>query len=1008
MKILSHLFLIQAVFVVSSAETRDAVVYYVKPSEATTNCTGQPCYTLQNCLESITMDTAIKNATMIIMPGIYTVLTLFTLKISVINMTGESQGVILKGQGGFKFIGGMNSELYLSKFATQQIGIDVYNFSSFSMSSVKLDQSLFAVREVASVRFDLCEFNDYSMFIDTKYLTMENCKLVGHGLNIERSTVVFSGNSQFTDANLLSAITTFSSNITLSGEVIFANNSGIRGGAIALYYSTLNVAPGTKASFVNNTAIETGGAIYIYPNQIPDQLTDMTIDGNFHAHQNAKLRCFYQLLNCSDSDSYIFSFANNSAVNGGDDIYGTTLEICQTSGNCKLTIHKHNSGLSSVSSYPTRVCLCDSEGNPNCLDNNRKLAVHPGEIFTISAVVVGGDLGTTTGSIYTDFSLYDHPSLPSLSSASQYVQIVSSVSHCSSLNYSLYNYTMNDNDNHIIKMYLTTVKIDPYNLNPHSSADIHTSPVILRITQLPCPPGFTLIGEPPACGGYRTLTDKKVECNIVNGKGLFSWSGGQWIAIDGNGIAYSHYCPFNYCNPNKAQQIDLENDSDVQCSFNRAGRLCGGCKENYSLAIGSSHCIHCPNSNNIALLIFFVAAGFLLVLFISIFNLTVTQGMINGLIFYANIVWTYQSIFFVEDQELSSLLVFLKTFIAWINLDLGIESCFVNGLTAFWKTLLQFVFPFYIWVIAGLIIITAKYSSKLTNLLANRGVPVLNTLFLLSYMKLLRVVVTTLDFSFVIKYPQGFTSVVWSKDGNLVYFGFPHILLFIAGLGTLCFLWLPYTLLLFSMQWLRKIPSFVLLKWIMRFNPVYDAYFAPLKHKHQYWFGVLLLARGVLLVTFASTFTVPQSINLLLLLTIGILLLFCMALTQPYKSKTVFFLQSFSLVNLTILGVFAIFAYSYPNGPSIQTIVVGLSTGVAFIQFCGIVLYALIAPRCSCKQRHRPLEGEGVGKNFVDPVENVSDSSGYRDSILDDDQDEKIADGTRPLVTNDSGAILSY
>ena len=110
--------------------------------------------------------------------------------------------------------------------------------------------------------------------------------------------------------------------------------------------------------------------------------------------------------------------------------------------------------------------------------------------------------------------------------------------------------------------------------------------------------------------------------------------------------------------------------------------------------------------------------------------------------------------------------------------------------------------PFYIWAIAVVIIVAARYSTRLTNLLANKALPDLNTLFLLSYMKLLHIVVTALEFSTATKYPEGSTTVVWSKDGNLTYFGFPHILLFLAGLGTLLFLWLPYTLLLFSIQWL--------------------------------------------------------------------------------------------------------------------------------------------------------------------------------------------------------------
>ena len=133
--------------------------------------------------------------------------------------------------------------------------------------------------------------------------------------------------------------------------------------------------------------------------------------------------------------------------------------------------------------------------------------------------------------------------------------------------------------------------------------------------------------------------------------------------------------------------------------------------------------------------------------------------------------------------------MFLKAFIAWINLDFGIETCFFQGLITFWKIWLQFIFPLYIWVIALLIVMATKRSSKLTALLGNRAVPVLNTLFLLSYAKLLRVVASAMEFSTLQEYSPLTThadkrTTVWSADGNLLYFGFPHILLFLAVLAT--------------------------------------------------------------------------------------------------------------------------------------------------------------------------------------------------------------------------------
>ena len=55
------------------------------------------------------------------------------------------------------------------------------------------------------------------------------------------------------------------------------------------------------------------------------------------------------------------------------------------------------------------------------------------------------------------------------------------------------------------------------------------------------------------------------------------------------------------------------------------------------MALGFSHCLKCSNGHQ-ALWIVFVAAGFVLVLGISFLNLTVTQGKVNGVIFYASIL----------------------------------------------------------------------------------------------------------------------------------------------------------------------------------------------------------------------------------------------------------------------------------------------------------------------------------------------------------------------------------
>ena len=94
----------------------------------------------------------------------------------------------------------------------------------------------------------------------------------------------------------------------------------------------------------------------------------------------------------------------------------------------------------------------------------------------------------------------------------------------------------------------------------------------------------------------------------------------------------------------------------------------------------------------------------------------------------------------------------LSVFISWVNLDFGIETCFYNGLDTYSKTWLQFVFPVYLWVLVGLMIIVSHYSHRFAKLLGNNPVSVLATLFLLSYTKILRTLIAVMYITYL-EYP---------------------------------------------------------------------------------------------------------------------------------------------------------------------------------------------------------------------------------------------------------------
>ena len=82
----------------------------------------------------------------------------------------------------------------------------------------------------------------------------------------------------------------------------------------------------------------------------------------------------------------------------------------------------------------------------------------------------------------------------------------------------------------------------------------------------------------------------------------------------------------------------------------------------------------------------------------------------------------------------------------------GDETCFYDGLDAYSKTWLQFVFPLFIWVLVVLVILVSYYSQRFANLLRSNPVSVLATLILLSHTKILHTMITAVYFTHL-EYP---------------------------------------------------------------------------------------------------------------------------------------------------------------------------------------------------------------------------------------------------------------
>ena len=141
--------------------------------------------------------------------------------------------------------------------------------------------------------------------------------------------------------------------------------------------------------------------------------------------------------------------------------------------------------------------------------------------------------------------------------------------------------------------------------------------------------------------------------------------------------------------------------------------MCGHCQQGLSTVFSSSYCQNC-STIYILLIIPIAVAGIAFVLLLFFLNLTVTDGTINGFILYVNIISINTPALFTELNHLTA----TYTFISLANLDLGIQTCFYNGMDDYAKMWLQLAFPFYLIFIATVIIITNRYSITIQRLTA--------------------------------------------------------------------------------------------------------------------------------------------------------------------------------------------------------------------------------------------------------------------------------------------------
>ena len=757
--------------------------------------------------------------------------------------------------------------------------------------------------------------------------------------------------------NNVTGLMVVGSNVIFNGEIVFQGNSGFDGGGMLLCdRAFMYLTPYTNVSFIGNHAINTGGGIFV------DGKCLQSIPG-----------CFFQLTRSIIENRDLLNttyvhFASNRAESAGSALYGGSVDFCVIMNPWEYTPHTFYGSevfervfrvfhdpldFSIVASDPYEVCFCSEppHAQPNCASTEIERLIYPGSTFSVTVVAVGHRNGTAPGTVKASSH---HPTHLGELETNQGVNV-----NCTTLSYTAYSPAPSAE---------VVLQVEGPILSAPPSFKIKSATV--KLTFKKCPFGFNLTNGVCACNAL--LSWCGMECVLdpapVVKRSSYSWIGYHNTSHAGrSGIIFHKYCPFDFCKMGLVN-ITTTNTSfneDAQCANSRTGMLCGQCLPGLSIVLGSSRCLQCSNKY-ISLIIVIAVAGIVLVAFLNISKLTVTDGAINGLIFYSNIVQVNSYSFFVPKNGLNPL---FKVFIAWVNLDLGIEVCFYDGMNTFAKVFLQFAFPTYVLFLAYLIILLSRKYRTVARLMGRNAVQVLATLFLLSYAKFLRIIISVFSATDVV-YPDMSIDVKWLEDGNIPYLRGKHMALLITGFLAVCFS-LPYTVIVTFHQCIQR-SNIRFCHWIHRFKPLLDAYGGPYKDKYRFWTGLLLFIRLFLFVALAANIQHSPYTNLqVILFTCFFVISLGWVLGGVYRHWTLNALEASFLFNLAILSAGSRGTLAYDEARK-QNELSSISVGLAIATFALLLLFRLckvVYPLCK-KTAKTFVEGEEDGQHHV--VQDIS------------------------------------
>ena len=714
------------------------------------------------------------------------------------------------------------------------------------------------------------------------------------------------------------------SGLLFEGNILFVNNSARNGAAVYMEVDSVSLDDDTIVQFINNSADQNGGAMYI-------NLVNLDTEITKYRYCNV----FYSISNTSN-----VSFTNNSAAIAGNSIYFNVPKGCHVitdinnessllyypnmfkyfepsfTKNSPVVTSPYN-----IKLYPPAITICNSDN-----DYFIQEPVMLGEPIQIVASVLDYFNNVTKPVIYL---------IKCKTCGDEYIL-------------STYLITVHNQSTYELKIFCTVgndvVKSTNVSITFLSTLSLihHRIDVSLSIELSSCHAGYIFDSTQGqcVCYPYPDLVHCKVDYVEIKI--------GYWIGF----ISQQHYtssiCPNNYCSSEHTETspgyYSLHGKSDDQCSSHRTGVACGECKSGYTLAYDSPDCINTDKcSAGMTILVIVLTILYWITIVAVVFGLMyfqfqISSGYAYGIIYYYSIV----DILLVNDisEEVFHLFSILSSF-AKLSPQLFGQLCLVEGLSGIDQQFIHYSHALAVSLILLIIVLVAKYSPRLTRFVGRCIIHVICILLLLSYTSLASTSLQLLRPLIFNKVDE----VRTYSSPDIKYFTGRHLVYAIVAILCEVIIVIGLPLFLLLEPFLRQRVNLV------RIKPLLDQFQGCYKDKYRWFAAYYLICRQVIiLIVYVGNGNYYYM--LYGLQTACVIIAMIHGVVQPYKNNLLNGLDEVILVILVLivnLNLFSLSSFIPTNYFSVVLVILPL------LVICFIAIRKLISQFLVRKKRKLEL-----------------------------------------------------